>query len=48
MGLPHGVEQRFAALDLDRTFGSFDGFIENVQWYQFMNLRYEIEEKQEP
>lgn len=44
VALPHGVEQRFAALDLDRTFGSFDAFIESVQWYQFMNLRYQIEE----
>nr|WP_314260095.1 glycoside hydrolase family 2 TIM barrel-domain containing protein [uncultured Devosia sp.] len=44
VALPHGVEARFAALDLDRTFGSFDAFIENVQWYQFMNLRYQIEE----
>lgn len=44
VALPHGIEERFAALDLDRTFGSFDAFIENVQWYQFMNLRYQIEE----
>jgi hypothetical protein len=44
VALPHGIEERFASLDLDRTFGSFDGFIENVQWYQFMNLRYEIEQ----
>ncbi|WEK05623.1 MAG: glycoside hydrolase family 2 TIM barrel-domain containing protein [Candidatus Devosia phytovorans] len=44
VALPHGVEARFAALDLDRTFGSFDAFIESVQWYQFMNLRYQIEE----
>ncbi|MBE0578476.1 MAG: glycoside hydrolase family 2 [Devosia sp.] len=44
VALPHGIEERFAALDLDRTFGSFDGFIENVQWYQFMNLRYQIEQ----
>ncbi|ODT82237.1 MAG: hypothetical protein ABS76_08240 [Pelagibacterium sp. SCN 64-44] len=44
VALPHGIEERFAALDLARTFGSFDGFIEQVQWYQFMNLRYEIEE----
>ncbi|MCR6672081.1 glycoside hydrolase family 2 protein [Devosia ginsengisoli] len=42
--LPHGVEERFGALDLARTFGSFDAFIENVQWYQFMNLRYQIEQ----
>lgn len=44
VALPHGVEERFASLDLDRTFDSFDGFIENVQWYQFMNLRYQIEQ----
>jgi hypothetical protein len=44
VALPHGIEERFAALDLHRTFGSFDKFIESVQWYQFMNLRYEIEE----
>jgi len=43
VALPHGIEERFAALGLDRTFGSFDKFIEAVQWYQFMNLRYEIE-----
>jgi hypothetical protein len=44
VALPHGIEDRFGALDLAKTFGSFDAFIENVQWYQFMNLRYEIEE----
>lgn len=44
VALPHGIEQRFAALDLHRTFGSFDKFIEAAQWYQFMNLRYQIEE----
>ncbi|MHA6691360.1 glycoside hydrolase family 2 protein [Devosia sp. A449] len=43
VALPHGIEQRFAALDLQRSFGSFDGFIEAAQWYQFANLRYEIE-----
>jgi hypothetical protein len=43
VALPHGIEERFAALDLARTFGSFDDFIEAVQWYQFANLRYEIE-----
>ncbi|HWU17031.1 MAG TPA: glycoside hydrolase family 2 TIM barrel-domain containing protein [Devosia sp.] len=47
VALPHGIEERFGALDLDRTFGSFDGFIEAVQWYQFMNLRYEIETMRE-
>ncbi|WIJ24062.1 glycoside hydrolase family 2 protein [Devosia sp. RR2S18] len=44
VALPHGIEARFAALDLHRTFGSFDQFIEQVQWYQFMNLRYQIEQ----
>ncbi|HEY8575403.1 MAG TPA: sugar-binding domain-containing protein [Devosia sp.] len=44
VALPHGVEERFAALDLHKTFGSFDAFIEGAQWYQFMNLRYQIEE----
>jgi len=43
VALPHGIEERYGSLDLDRTFGSFNGFIEAVQWYQFMNLRYEIE-----
>jgi hypothetical protein len=40
---PHGVEGRFATLHLDRTFGSFDRFIEDVQWHQFRNLKYQIE-----
>lgn len=44
VALPHGIEDRFGALDLAKTFGSFDAFIGHVQWYQFMNLRYEIEE----
>ncbi|WP_108460706.1 glycoside hydrolase family 2 protein [Devosia naphthalenivorans] len=44
VALPHGVEKRFAALDLHRTFGSFPAFIEAAQWYQFMNLRYQIEQ----
>lgn len=44
VALPHGIEARFGALDLARTFGSFETFIEQVQWYQFMNLRYQIEE----
>ena len=43
VALPHGVEERFASLDLHRTFGSFNAFIEAAQWYQFANLRYEIE-----
>lgn len=44
VALPHGIEERFASLDLQHTFGSFDAFIEQVQWYQFMNLRYQIEQ----
>ena len=41
--LPIGVEGRFAELGLKQVFGSFDAFIEGVQWYQWMNLKYEIE-----
>jgi hypothetical protein len=40
---PHGIENRFATYHLDKVFGSFDGFIDSVQWYQFANLKYEIE-----
>jgi Glycosyl hydrolases family 2, TIM barrel domain/Glycosyl hydrolases family 2, sugar binding domain/Glycosyl hydrolases family 2 len=40
---PHGVQNRFAALRLGNVFGSFDAFIEQAQWYQFRNLKYEIE-----
>ena len=40
---PHAIEKRFAAYHLDRVFGSFDRFIDAVQWYQFGNLKYEIE-----
>ena len=40
---PHGVEHRFATLRLDRVFGSFDRFIDAVQWHQFRNLKYQIE-----
>lgn len=40
---PHGIEDRFAELQLARTFGSFDAFIGAVQGYQFANLKYEIE-----
>ncbi len=41
---PHGVQDRFAALGLGSVFGSFDQFIDAAQWYQFANLKYEIEE----
>ncbi len=40
---PHGIENRVTALGLDAVFGGFDAFIEAVQWYQFANLKYEIE-----
>ena len=40
---PHGVQTRYANLQLGKVFGSFDQFIEHVQWYQFANLKYEIE-----
>ena len=40
---PHGIQSRFAALRLASVFGSFDKFIEAAQWYQFSNLKYEIE-----
>ena len=40
---PHGIQNRFAALRLNSVFDSFDHFIEQAQWYQFHNLKYEIE-----
>lgn len=40
---PHGIEFRFASLGLDRVFGGFDAFIKAAQWYQFANLKYQIE-----
>lgn len=40
---PHGIRNRFATYHLDKVFGTFDGFIDRVQWYQFANLKYEIE-----
>lgn len=40
---PHGIRNRFATYHLANVFGSFDAFIEKVQWYQFANLKYEIE-----
>jgi len=40
---PHGIENRFATLQLDKVFGSFDRFIDQAQGYQFANLKYEIE-----
>jgi hypothetical protein len=41
--LPAGVEARFRELGLSQVFGSFSGFIEQVQTHQGMNLKYEIE-----
>lgn len=40
---PHGIRNRFVTYHLADVFGSFDAFIEKVQWYQFANLKYEIE-----
>ena len=40
---PHAIQNRFAVYQLDSVFGSFDQFITDVQWYQFGNLKYEIE-----
>ena len=41
--LPHGVQHRFATLGLEKVFGDFEAFIAAAQWYQFENLKYEIE-----
>jgi hypothetical protein len=43
VALPQGVEARFRELGLAQVFGGFTRFIEEVQWYQHMNLKYEIE-----
>ena len=40
---PHGIQNRFDTLGLATVFGSFDAFIAAAQWYQFANLKYEIE-----
>ncbi len=40
---PHGIEGRYDALRLDSVFGSFDAYIAAAQWYQFANLKYQIE-----
>ncbi len=40
---PHGVQKRFRSLHLDTVFKDFGSFIEAAQWYQFANLKYEIE-----
>jgi hypothetical protein len=41
--LPQGIEARFRELGLGQMFGDLTGFIEQVQWHQYMNLKYEIE-----
>ncbi len=40
---PHGIQIRYATYGLDSVFGSFDNFIAKVQWWQFANLKYQIE-----
>ena len=40
---PHGMQNRFANLRLGSVFGNFDNFIKSVQWYQYENLKYQIE-----
>lgn len=40
---PHGIETRFDTYHLGAVFGPFSRFIEAVQWYQFENLKYQIE-----
>ena len=44
VALPTGSEMRFHELGLDQVFGSFSQFIEKVQWHQFMNLKWELED----
>jgi hypothetical protein len=41
--LPLGIEARFRELGLKQVFGTLGRFIEQVQWHQYMNLKYEIE-----
>ena len=40
---PHGIQSRFDTLQLSGVFGDFEAFITAAQWYQFANLKYEIE-----
>ena len=40
---PHGIENRFTGLGMERVFGTLPKFVEAAQWYQFGNLKYEIE-----
>jgi hypothetical protein len=41
---PHGIQNRFASLGLNRVFGDVEAFVTAAQWYQFANLKYEIEQ----
>lgn len=41
---PHGMADRFKALGLDRVFGKVEDFVIAAQWYQFANLKYEMEQ----
>jgi hypothetical protein len=40
---PHGVAERFATWQLDRIFGSLDGFVDATQRHQHRALKYQIE-----
>ena len=40
---PHGIQNRFMTYRLDAAFGSFAAFVMAAQWYQFENLKYQIE-----
>ena len=40
---PHGIQARYDGLRLNTVFGRFENFIDQAQWYQFANLKYEIE-----
>ena len=40
---PHGVKKRFQRWHLDSVFGSWERFVEQVQWQQYRALAYEID-----
>lgn len=40
---PHGMQARFNGFRLGRVFGTLDDFADAAQWYQYQNLKYEIE-----
>ena len=40
---PHGIQARYQGLGMSTVFGGFEHFITQVQWYQFANLKYQIE-----